>query len=330
MKIVLPEVEIGSGCGFAQDIDIFKRANFGERLANLIANSDDNPVIALNSGWGEGKSTFIKMWRGYLSHHREEKIISIYFDAFENDYQKDPFLTLASEIYQLISIEDKEKQTEFRDKATKAVKSLARGALKLTVRTATAGVVDGSVVDSAEKEISNLIADQVDDIVKDKFQHAEKDKLALKAFKDHLSEFANEVSGGKPIVFIIDELDRCRPDFALRLLEQVKHLFSVKGITFLLVTNRTQIEESIKTKYGRDIDPTNYLHKFINIWLSMPRASDEYNDHGYKFFLYALNSMKGSDEQIVNQETVNVLSVRIPAHAEHSFRFNVNTYSGLT
>ncbi|EJL6905740.1 hypothetical protein NMT21_003942, partial [Vibrio cholerae] len=273
MKIVVPELEISDDCGFSTELDIFDRAGFGERLANLVENSGGNPVIALDSGWGEGKSTFIKMWRGYLKNHREPAMTSIYFDAFENDYQKDPFLTLASEIYQLISSEDKEKQKDFRDKATKAVKSLARGALKVTIKAATAGVVDGSFIDSAESEISSLVADQVDELVKERFQHAEKDKLALKAFKDHLSNFVAEINGGEPIIFIIDELDRCRPDFALNLLEQVKHLFSVKGITFLLVTNRSQLEESIKSQYGQGIDPVNYLHKFINVWLSMPRSS---------------------------------------------------------
>lgn len=308
MKVVIPELQIADDCGFSSEVDIFKRAGFGERLANLVENSSGNPVIALDSGWGEGKSTFIKMWRGYLSNHREQEITSIYFDAFENDYQKDPFLTLASEIYQLISSDDKEKQTEFREKATRAVKSLARGALKVTVKAATAGIVDGSAVDSAEKEISNLVANQVDDLVKERFQHAEKDKLALKAFKDHLSEFVSEINNDKPIVFIIDELDRCRPDFALNLLEQLKHLFSVKGITFLLVTNRSQLEESIKAKYGQGIDPINYLHKFINVWLSMPRSSTEYNDHGYQFLQYALKAMKDENEEIVNNDVVTVLN----------------------
>lgn len=308
MKVVIPELQISDDCGFSAEVDIFKRAGFGERLANLIENSGDNPVIALDSGWGEGKSTFIKMWRGYLSNHREREISSIYFDAFENDYQKDPFLTLASEIYQLISVDDKEKQIEFREKATRAVKSLTRGVLKVTVKAVTAGIVDGSIVDSAEKEISNVVSNQVDDLVKEKFQHAEKDKLALKAFKEHLSEFSAEISDGKPIVFIIDELDRCRPDFALNLLEQVKHLFSVKGITFLLVTNRTQLEESIKAKYGQGIDPVNYLHKFINVWLSMPRSLGEYNDHGYQFLQYALKAMKDDNEKIINNDVVSALS----------------------
>lgn len=308
MKIVVPEVQIADDCGFHSDIDIFKRKDFGERLANLVENSGGNPVIALDSGWGEGKSTFIKMWRGYLANHREPVIKSIYFDAFENDYQKDPFLTLASEIYQLISVDDEETKTKFKDKATKAVKSLARGSLKVAVKVGTAGIVDGSAVDVAEKEISNLISNQVDDLVKEKFEHAVKDKLALKEFRGYLSTFANEANNGKPIVFIIDELDRCKPDFALELLEQVKHLFSVKGITFLLVTNRAQLEESIKAKYGQGIDPTNYLHKFINVWLSMPRSSSEHNDHGYQFLQYALKAMKDDNEEIVNKEVVTVLN----------------------
>ncbi len=308
MKIVVPELQISSDCGFSPDIDIFKRKGFGERLANLVENSGGSPVIALDSGWGEGKSTFIKMWRGYLENHREPEIKSIYFDAFENDYQKDPFLTLASEIYQLITVEDEETKTKFKDKAAKAAKSLVRGALKVSVKVGTAGIVDGSAVDVAEKELSNLVADQVDDLIKERFEHAEKDKLALKEFRSYLSNFANEVNGGKPIVFIIDELDRCKPDFALELLEQVKHLFSVKGITFLLVTNREQLEESIKSKYGQGINPTNYLHKFINFWLTMPRASDEYNDNGYQFLQNALSGMKEENEVIVNTESVSVLN----------------------
>ena len=88
MKLVLPEIHIKEEAGFDNEIDIFKRREFGERLANLIENTDDNPVFALDASWGEGKSTFIKMWRGYLEHHRDNPIKTIYFDAFENDYQK--------------------------------------------------------------------------------------------------------------------------------------------------------------------------------------------------------------------------------------------------
>ena len=319
MKIVLPEIQINDDTGFDPAVDIFRRKDFGERLANLIENAEGNLVIALDAGWGQGKSTFIKMWRGYLSRHRDSKIQSVYFDAFENDYQKDPFLALASEMYQLIPDADASNRSKFKDKAIKAGKSLARGAFKLTVTTATAGIVNGSALDSVEKEISSLIADRVDDLVKDKFEHAQKDKMALKEFKKHLSEFAKNVGNDKPIVFIIDELDRCRPDFALELLEQVKHLFSVEGITFLLVTNRVQLEQSIMAKYG-GIDPVNYLHKFINVWLTMPRAAGEHNDNGYQYLRHLMHSMLVESDQRTNLKDCENVLYEIVQYYQPSFR----------
>ena len=82
MKLLLPALDIKPNHGFKLELDIFKRKEFGERLANLIENANDHPVIALDSGWGEGKSTFIHMWRGYIENERDSKLKTIYFDAF--------------------------------------------------------------------------------------------------------------------------------------------------------------------------------------------------------------------------------------------------------
>lgn len=301
MRTLLPKLDIGLKTGFSNDIDIFNRVKFGKRLANLIENANDNPVIALDAGWGEGKSTFVKMWMGYLKNERENKLKMIFFDAFQNDYQKDPFLTLASEIYQILPKSDTEKRKEFKNKAISAVKSLSRGAIKIGIKTATGGIIDSTCIDSLNEEYNN----QIDKIIKHKFDNAKSDKIALKKFKNSLEDFAKEYGEGKPIVFIIDELDRCKPDFALDLLEQIKHLFSVNGITFILVTNRTQLEESIKNKYGNKIDPINYLHKFINIWITLSRKSSKSEDHGIKFLDYAISNMMQGEESILNKHTIN-------------------------
>jgi tRNA A37 threonylcarbamoyladenosine biosynthesis protein TsaE len=307
MKIYIPEPAIEENEGFSEKADIFQRKPFGERLANLVRSCKDGIVIALDAQWGEGKSTFIKMWRGHIGQDPEKPIKSLYFDAFANDYQKDPFLALAGELYELVTDEKEEKKKEFKDKAKGVAKSLARGAVKIAVRTISGGIVDGSMIDSAEKDVSELFADQVDSIIADKLENAKKDKLAIENFRGYLEEFAHNHGNGSPIVFIIDELDRCRPDFALDLLEQIKHLFSVKGIVFLLVLNRDALEEIIRVRYGSGVNAIQYLQKFINLWLTLPRKFDYYHQ-GWQYNDYLLKQMLEEQEPYYDEGANKVLN----------------------
>ena len=307
MKITMPPVQVADDEGFIQEKDIFSRKNFGERLANLIVKSNEGLVLALDAEWGEGKSTFVKMWKGYIGYQHKPKMRSIYFDAFQNDYQKDPFLALVGELYGLLKDKSGDKEKEFKRTVAKVGKSLFRGAIKIGVSTATGGLLSGSVVDSAGKEISKLLADEVDYVIADRLQSTAEDKDALKEFRGFLEGFAKEHGGGHPIVFIIDELDRCRPDFALELIEQIKHLFSVPGITFLLVLNRKQLEASVSSRYGSNVVATTYLQKFVNLWIALPRKFDYYYDHGANYVQYVLDYMLDNGEENNNKEAVAVL-----------------------
>jgi len=319
MRISIPNLEIADNEGFTPEKDIFSRQDFGLRLTNLVENATDELVIALDAEWGQGKSTFIKMWRGYAAHHREKKIRSIYFDAFRNDYQKDPFIALAAEIYGLLKDESEEKKTEFRLKAGNAVKSMVRGAIKIGVRAGTGGLLDGSLLDNVEKDISQLLADQVDAVIADRFKSANTDKLALQSFRDYLESFCKDHGGGQPIAFIIDELDRCRPDFALELIESIKHLFSVPGFIFILVMNRHQMEESVKARYGSGVNANKYLQKFVSVWLALPRKYDIYEDHGVKYANHVVESMLDDGERILNETSIILLHELIQ-HIRPSFR----------
>lgn len=308
MKLYVPEPEIGEDSGFSPQVDIFQRKDFGERLANLVLSCGEGMVMALDAQWGEGKSTFIKMWRGHIKHHREEQIYSIYFDAFANDYQKDPFLAIAAELYNLAKDEPDEKRKEFNKKASNVAKSLARGAIKIGVRTVTGGLLDGSVLDFADQDIATLLSNEVDSLIASRLQDTKKDQLAISEFRKFLKEFVAKKGNGVPIIFIIDELDRCKPDFALELLEQIKHFFSVDGIVFLLVLNRKSLEETIRARYGTDVGSTQYLQKFVNLWLSLPRKSDRYQDQGKRYIEYCLRGMLDQGEKYQNYEAAKFLS----------------------
>lgn len=83
---------------------------------------------------------------------------------------------------------------------------------------------------------------------------------------------ADEASEGcKPLVVVIDELDRCRPTYAIELLEVAKHLFAVDGVVFVLGVNRSELAESVKAVYGASFDAEGYLHRFIDIDIRLPQ-----------------------------------------------------------
>jgi hypothetical protein len=76
----------------------------------------------------------------------------------------------------------------------------------------------------------------------------------------------------KPVVFIIDELDRCRPTFAIELLEKAKHFFNVKNVVFVIAADKKQMGHSIKAIYGQDLDVNGYLRRFIDFDYLLPIA----------------------------------------------------------
>ncbi|WP_323094661.1 P-loop NTPase fold protein, partial [Aeromonas hydrophila] len=91
------------------------------------------------------------------------------------------------------------------------------------------------------------------------------------------------------------------------------------GITFLLVMNRKQLEESVKCRYGNGIDSVTYLQKFINVWLSLPRVSSKSNqDDGVKYLKKAFNSMS-EGEGVNNVEVIQILQ-SIVRHLKPSLR----------
>ena len=94
-------------------------------------------------------------------------------------------------------------------------------------------------------------------------------------FRARLSKVAESVEnyGIPPLVFIIDELDRCRPDYAISLLERLKHLFNVEGIFFILAIDREQLNSSVTAAYGEGIDTDGYLRRFIDVPYSLPQPS---------------------------------------------------------
>ena len=183
-----------------------------------------------------------------------------------------------------------------------------RSALKIGIKVATfgaldAGDIEGTIADEVEtvfdKHIGELITKH--DVVKS-------DMVAFKEALESLPTlFSPDVQSGeqvKPIVVIIDELDRCRPSYALQLLERMKHFFSVPKVHFVLGVNLDQLANSVVATYGPGIDGRLYLQKFIQLSIQLhDRFEHDEITTSSKFLAHLIvqSDLKGKNLEFVTE-----------------------------
>lgn len=281
MKLVTPPLMVEDSDGFRNDV--LQRQQFGDALSNLVTRSTDELVISLDGKWGEGKTTFVRMWQGLL---KEKGIPSIYIDAFKNDYTEDAFISIASAITSYVDQHSAESQksSAFKNKAKKVGVRLLSWTAKIGIKAATLGIIKESDIDALSEIGDDVAADAsetIADLVEERLNAHTKETELIQSFRESLSDLPANLmdnSSGR-LVIVVDELDRCKPSFAVEVLEKIKHLFSVKNVVFLLVMHKQQLEEAIRSVYGSNIDAHAYLQKFINVETSIPkRVSDRYDN----------------------------------------------------
>jgi KAP family P-loop domain len=314
MRIFPPALEIGDHEGFDPQKDIFQRAAFGAGIANLLGTSSDPLIVMLDAPWGTGKTTFIKMLAGHL---RNEGFPVIYFDAFENDHVDNGFLTIAGEVIRLSRDLKKDKTSQhkrFVKKAARAGGILLRMGAKIGVKAATLGAIDAADFEglkSVAGDIANVTSTKADEYVESLLKLQSQEHETLNEVRSALGELAKSLVNSKadgnnpkarPLIFIIDELDRCRPTFALELLEKIKHIFSIPNVHFVLSTHLAQLENTVKFSYGSDVDARTYLQKFYNVLLSFPEEKKQLSERVIpKYFSYLSRtlSIKSDDLALV-------------------------------
>jgi hypothetical protein len=321
MKINPPKAEIGDEDAFQNAF--YERKEFGQALTSLLRNVSENLVILVNAPWGEGKTTFTKMWLAFL---KQQKLDVIYFDAYAADHYEDPFISFSGEILKLVDKRLKkdedslQRRENFKKKAGEVGKSIAGLAVKIGLRAASFGIIESSHI----KEFKDLASDIASDvseagasIIEKKIESYSAEKDSMEAFIKSLEELSKKVREEQdfPLTIIIDELDRCRPDFALGLLERIKHLFHAENVAFVLFVNLKQIESFVENVYGGK-DGRSYILKFANIFVDLPNEQVRHSHVHEKgradycetlFYHYGFSNAKIS-EKVVFVEIIGVLA----------------------
>jgi hypothetical protein len=257
--------------------DLLEREQNAKILTQFVARLEEPFVLAVDSPWGSGKTTFLKMWLQFL---KNQGFPCLYFNAWQNDFSDSALISLIGEIGDAIKKLrlGKEQTTAAQqafEKAKKTGAALAKTALPAAIKLATAGVLDISAI--KVEDIANL----AEELTKQQIEKYQSAKKTIAHFRKELADLVSVIrqkSGdqkAKPIIFVIDELDRCRPPYALELLEKIKHLFSVEGLVFVLAIDRQQLGESVKCLYGQGLDADNYLRRFIDLEYRLPAAKVE-------------------------------------------------------
>ncbi|MEB5959228.1 KAP family NTPase [Enterobacter sichuanensis] len=248
--------------------DTLDRQKYGKHLYDVcIAHGKtSNLVININAEWGAGKTYFTKRLAQTISTTHA----TVYIDAWKEDFSDDPLLTVFSSI--------KEQLTGQSDKFTTLLNKTISN-LGPLLKTATPILLEGLIkkytgIESFSDLTKELSAKLLD-------LHSEKANKIV-TIKKGISEWVRYIEQQDgiekklPLFIIIDELDRCRPDFAISLLEITKHIFNIPGVIFIISTDTEQLQHSIKVVYGSEFSASHYLNRFFDrrFLLPTPKLTD--------------------------------------------------------
>lgn len=250
---------------FTEDLIGWK--SFGDRLLSFIEVDrhfvEGSLVLGLSSRYGSGKTTFLRMWKNHLQSLESQKLTVVSLNAWESDYFGDPLFAIVSAL--VGSIEESGQDANPIKEAAKDIGWMATAIGSQIVKKAT-GVDLMAVGDTAEKKRKSR--QEAKTVPMDGFAAFQHRKSAMLKLKSALSEFIT--NSGEITLFLVDELDRCRPDYAISYLETIKHIFDMHGAVFILAADRHHLCNSAKTAFGRDLDFEEYYRKFVHREVNLP------------------------------------------------------------
>ncbi len=234
--------------------DPLERQNEGQLLTRLISGLSGPYVIAVKGDWGAGKSVFLERVSKQLEL---DSMPVVTVNAWKTDYLEDPLVAFVSAIESRLDLNDK-----IRVHKDKIITNIVNASATL-ISTLPTLLLDLAAPGAG---VATAIAGNMVSVTGKQLLEFDKSKKTAEVnLKKHLEKTRDILSPQKQkIVFVIDELDRCRPDYAIKVLERIKHYYDVEGIVFVIATDGANLPNAVASVYGADVDGEKYLRKFFD------------------------------------------------------------------
>lgn len=232
--------------------DLFNRGYLCTQLSQVLDTISQPFTMSIEASYGCGKTSFLDIWEEQL----KERYLVVKINAWETDFFDEPLAPIASAFTEALDSEGISGGEKIRQQ----------------------GFFKNIAAELTKKAISPVLdADKLEDKITTyagKLQEVYKvQQSSYQAIRVYLEQSVEKLASQqrKKIVVLIDELDRCRPDYSVKFLEIIKHLFGINGIVFVLAIDRKQINSAIRKVYGHTIDADEYLSRFIDYSVILPK-----------------------------------------------------------
>ena len=278
-------------------LDCFESTkDFAKALKNDIDTKETPHSLLLSADYGMGKTFFSTRFTQYLRNNRYDVI---YFSVWENDYMQEPFLAFSKAIINYIH--NKFKAEKYKANIAKVFETTEKIVESITIST-------GLGINISSERLINAFKAKTDPIIE---------------FRKQVTSFITKIPK-KKLIIIVDELDRCRPDYAMKTLECIKHFFDIEGLFVILPTNINALNNCTKSLYGFEScgkeSKEGYFKKFFNDERTIKRPTVEDYSHILKQLLNNDALKEALDKKLLveNGENFNSLKTLHSSLAKYS------------
>nr|WP_024835471.1 P-loop NTPase fold protein [Clostridium sp. 12(A)] len=282
--------------------DILNRQVFLENLKKIVemlSNERKSSTFAINGEWGSGKSFVLKRFIEDIENIQSEDTVSekylvFYYDCWKYDYYEEPLIAIIAAMFEMAEEKLKFLSTTY-DKTMKATWNTVKNSLETIAGEfckSKIGFDPYKFIGDVKKEYKEVTNSRHE------FDNMFSFKLTLDTIKKQLQRLANNHT----IIIIVDEIDRCLPVYAIKILERLHHtFFDIKNVIVIIAVDGDQLDNTIKQIYGQNTNVNRYLKKFIDFKLNLDIGKTNLN--------YAEKYLSYFSKFYVNSELYEVMEV---------------------